>query len=97
MVKPLGASWTSRDVTTFPGLVLGPSDLVLKTCGFVLVQILILSNLSLAEKVSAKTSGAVCCLNGISVCLYNTGWRSSCRSLGRFMALCTLEDIEANG
>lgn len=96
MTESLGTSWTERDVTTPPGLVLDPSNLALKTCGFVLVQILILSNLSLAEKASAKASEAVCCLNDISVCLCNTGWRSSCRSQERFMGLYTLEDIEAN-
>jgi hypothetical protein len=83
-------------ITTSPDLVLDPSNLVLKTCGFVLVQILILGNLSLAEKASAGASGTVCCLNDISVCLYNMGWRSSCRSQGRFTGLYTLEDIEAN-
>lgn len=91
-----GASWNARDVITSPGLVLDPSNLVLKTCGFVLVQILILSNLSLAEKASAGASGAVCCLNDISVCLYNTNWQSSRCSQGRFTGLYTLEDIEAN-
>lgn len=74
-----GTSWTKRDVTASPGLVLDPSNLVLQTCGFALVQILILSNLSLAEKASAEASEAVCCLNDISACLCNTGWRSTCR------------------
>lgn len=91
-----GRRWNARDVTTLLGLVLDPSNLVLKTCGFVLVQILILSNLSLAEQAFAKANGAVCCLNDISVCLHNTGRRSSCRSPGRFTGLYTLEDIETN-
>lgn len=91
-----GRRWNARDVTTLLGLVLDPSNLVLKTCGFVLVQILILSNLSLAEQAFAKANGAVCCLNDISVCLHNMGRRLSCRSPGRFTGLYTLEDIEAN-
>lgn len=74
-----GTSWAGRDVTASPGLVLDPSNLVLQTCGFVLVSILILSNLSLAEKTAAEAGEAVCCLNDISACLCNTGWRSSCR------------------
>lgn len=94
--EPQGTSWKVCDVTTSPSLVLDPSNLVLKTCGFVLVQILILGNLSLAEKAASEASGAVCCLNDISVCLYNAGWQPSCRSQGRFTGLYTLEDIEAN-
>lgn len=79
MTESRGTFWTGHDVTALPGLVLDPSNLVLQTCGFVLVSILILSNLSLAEKATAEAGEAVCCLNDISACLCNTGWRSSCR------------------
>lgn len=65
-----GRRWNARDVTTLLGLVLDPSNLVLKTCGFVLVQILILSNLSLAEQALPKPMGLfVALMTFLCVCI----------------------------
>lgn len=55
---------------------MGPSNLVLKTCGFVLVQILILGNLSLAEKNSAGPVGLfVALMTFLCVCITQAGGR----------------------
>lgn len=63
-------------LTTIPGLVLDPSNLVSKTCGFVLVQILILGNLSLAEKAYVGPVRLfVALMTFLNVCLTQPGSR----------------------
>lgn len=72
--EPQGTSWKAHDVTTSPGLVLDPSNLVLKTCGFVLIQILILGNLSLAERPLPRPVGLfVALMTFLYVCITRAG------------------------